>query len=254
MPYRRRTRLQTPLLSWTELTLLDARDGWSDAYQVASPRMVLPGSHWLGCATARRQLLADALTPLWLDPDEPYRLQQPWAGQRSVLIALHERPPAPARRLDAAALLRLAQLQAALAAGPVDTLAVEEQLLGMIQTAAVAAGPEGTRAERAVRRARECLAADPGSTAGLAELARACATSPFHLARRFRAGTGLSLHAYRTRLRMAQALQRLRGGESDLSALALDLGYCSQSHFGAVFRRHFGTAPGRLRAGICARI
>jgi AraC-like DNA-binding protein len=57
----------------------------------------------------------------------------------------------------------------------------------------------------------------------------------------------MSLHGYRQRLRLAAALQRLEEGERDLAALAHDLGYSSQSHLGAVFRRELGVTPAQAR-------
>ncbi len=50
------------------------------------------------------------------------------------------------------------------------------------------------------------------------------------------------------RFRLHEAADRLaQGGELDLSALALDLGYVDQAHFTSDFRRLVGQAPGRYR-------
>lgn len=50
------------------------------------------------------------------------------------------------------------------------------------------------------------------------------------------------------RFRLHEAADRLaQGGEVDLSALALDLGYVDQAHFTSDFRRLVGQAPGRYR-------
>jgi AraC-like DNA-binding protein len=50
------------------------------------------------------------------------------------------------------------------------------------------------------------------------------------------------------RFRLHEAADRLaQGGEIDLSALALDLGYVDQAHFTSDFRRLVGQAPGRYR-------
>lgn len=80
----------------------------------------------------------------------------------------------------------------------------------------------------------------------LDEVARAVGASPFHLARLFRRHTGLSLHGYRTRMRLLHALDRLEEARGALTDLALDLGFSSQSHFTDVFRRAFGVPPGAV--------
>jgi len=68
----------------------------------------------------------------------------------------------------------------------------------------------------------------------------------FHLCRVFRTATGTSLHAYRSQLRLREALGRVPDA-ADLTALALDLGYASHSHFTQAFRRAFGTTPREWR-------
>jgi AraC-like DNA-binding protein len=76
--------------------------------------------------------------------------------------------------------------------------------------------------------------------------------SPFHLTRQFRAVTGTSIGVSLLRLRLALALQRLAEGEVDLAGLAADLGFASQSHFGARFRSVFGASPGSVRDSLTA--
>lgn len=97
-------------------------------------------------------------------------------------------------------------------------------------------------------RTRLMLAACFAESLGLEEIARAVHSSPFQLARVFHHETGLSLHQYRTRLRLRSALNRLADSKTDLSMLALDLGFSSHSHFTDTFRRAFGTTPSECRA------
>jgi len=84
----------------------------------------------------------------------------------------------------------------------------------------------------------------------LPRIARRVHSSPFHLARVFRRMTGLSLHQYLTRLRLRAALERLADGESDLTALALALGFASHSHFSNAFRREFRVTPSAFRLDL----
>jgi AraC-like DNA-binding protein len=140
--------------------------------------------------------------------------------------------------------------------GAADTLCVEETVVGLLD--AVLASAYGTRA-RTLPAARsrdlvhdtQCLldrrAAEP---LGLADIAEAVGASMFHLCRCFRAGTGLTLHEYRTQLRLRGALEALESGDCDLTHLALDTGFSSHSHFTAAFRRAFGSTPSRVRTSL----
>ena len=86
----------------------------------------------------------------------------------------------------------------------------------------------------------------------LTRIAAAVGVSPFHLCRAFRRATGTTLHAYRDEVRLRLGLERLERGESDLTRLALDLGYSSHSHFTAAFRASFHTAPSVARKLLTA--
>lgn len=101
-------------------------------------------------------------------------------------------------------------------------------------------------ARRVVDEVRQALAAEPGL--GLAELARGVGLSPYHLSRVFRRASGLTISRYRTRLRVRRALERLSGGERDLAALAVDVGFADQAHLTRAVRAETGGTPARLRA------
>jgi AraC family transcriptional regulator len=92
-----------------------------------------------------------------------------------------------------------------------------------------------------------------GEDLSLQAIARAVHSSPYHLARLFREQTGISIHQYRHRLRLREALRRLADGDPDLTALALDLGFSSHSHLTGAFRRAFGLPPAAYRASLSAR-
>lgn len=113
------------------------------------------------------------------------------------------------------------------------------------------APPAMTRRNRdAVEDARAHLNATFNTNEGLGAIALAVGTSVFHLCRIFRRASGLTLHAYRHQLRLRSALEPLERPDTDLLALALDLGYSGHSHFTAAFRRQFGIAPSRLRGRL----
>jgi AraC-like DNA-binding protein len=137
-----------------------------------------------------------------------------------------------------------------------DTLAAEELALGLVASV-LAVEPRGARRptrERTSTAHRELaeaakseLAADPGARVSLEQLAARLHTSPFHLARVFRAQTGFSLAAYRHALRLRLALERLPTNDRDLSALALELGFSSHSHFTSSFTREYGVPPSAVK-------
>ena len=104
---------------------------------------------------------------------------------------------------------------------------------------------QGTAKEHAERAeaAKSYLATRLAERVTLEDVAEAIGVSPFHLARIFQDHTGVPLHRYLTQLRLRVALERLGEGDLDLTALALDLGFSSHSHFTDTFKREFGRTP-----------
>ena len=101
-------------------------------------------------------------------------------------------------------------------------------------------------AERA-EEAKRYLASSMSERITLDDVARAVHTSPFHFTRIFQQRAGVPVHRYLTRLRLRAALERLGEGVDDLTALALDLGFSSHSHFADAFRKEFGKTPSEVR-------
>jgi AraC-like DNA-binding protein len=101
------------------------------------------------------------------------------------------------------------------------------------------------RHRRLVEDARELLSCEPDLA--LPELARLLGTSPWRLSRLFHRLTGVTLHRYRTRLRISAALDRLADGVGSLAGLATELGFADQAHLTRVVREGTGMPPGRLR-------
>jgi len=101
-------------------------------------------------------------------------------------------------------------------------------------------------AER-VEAAKTYIARRIGENISLGEVAAAVNASPFNFARIFQQHTGVPLHRYLTRLRLRTSLERIAEPDADLSAVALELGFSSHSHFTDVFRREFGSTPSEIR-------
>ena len=232
-----------------------------------------------------RRLLADASHVLFFNAGEPYQVAHPGGrGDDCLVVAL---PPAdlvdvlaphdpgvvdraqPFREGHALASPRAALLQRRLttrAQTDPDPLALAEAALELAadvtRPAAGGGAPDHLAARRpdTRRRHREIveqakLELNQRVAEGLtlAGLARAVHCAPFHLARLFRRETGLSLHAYLTRLRLRLAVERLADGARDLSALALQLGFSHHSHLANAFRREYGLPPSRFRSDLAGR-
>lgn len=87
--------------------------------------------------------------------------------------------------------------------------------------------------------------ADPGARWTLQALAQIAGMSRSKFAQRFKAAVGTSPMDYLTRWRMLLAGDRLIHGSKPVSAIALSLGYESESAFSTAFRRVMGCSPRR---------
>jgi transcriptional regulator GlxA family with amidase domain len=91
------------------------------------------------------------------------------------------------------------------------------------------------------------LVAHPDSAATLGELARIAGMSERHLTRTFRRATGISIHAYRERLRLERARDLMRNPTLTLDAIATRCGYADARQLRRVWSARHGTSPrGRL--------
>lgn len=141
-----------------------------------------------------------------------------------------------------------------------DQLFVEEAVLSVLSAVTQLAynrqgqAPARPRRRRgdvdAVEASRQFIAERYRENLSLSDVAREVGTSVFHLSRVFHARTGFSLHAYRNQLRLRAALERLAERDTDLTGIALDLGFSSHSHFTETFRRTFGRTPSAVRRSL----
>jgi AraC family transcriptional regulator len=84
----------------------------------------------------------------------------------------------------------------------------------------------------------------------LAELARIAELSPHHFATAFKASTGISPHRYVIERRLDRARELLRRNENSISEIAYAVGFSSQTHLTAHFRRTTGLTPRRFRQSL----
>jgi len=84
----------------------------------------------------------------------------------------------------------------------------------------------------------------------LFELARIANLSPHHFATVFKASTGISPHRYVIERRIDRARDLLRQEEKTISEIAYAVGFSSQSHLTANFRRTTGVTPRKFRQSL----
>jgi AraC-like DNA-binding protein len=88
----------------------------------------------------------------------------------------------------------------------------------------------------------ESVYADPSDPRTLVSWSNTLNMSLRTLSRRFEAETGMSFRSWQRRLRLFRAVEILQG-ESDVTQIALTLGYASASAFIYAFRQEFGVSP-----------
>lgn len=115
--------------------------------------------------------------------------------------------------------------------------------------ASARATPSATAREHArlARDAQALLATRFYEPLSLQDIGAHLGVSAYHLCRVFRRHTGVTIHNYRNDLRLRVALEHVLGGETDLSSLALTLGFANHSHFTKAFRHLFEATPSQLR-------
>jgi AraC-like DNA-binding protein len=187
----------------------------------------------------------DVCTAIAVGPELAARLAEEGLARRAVPVApslalAHRRLLSHAR--SGADRVELTDLTADLVAGLLPELAISS----------VPAGRALGRQRRLVEDARELLSCQPDRA--LPDLAALLGTSPWWLSRVFHQVTGVTLHRYRTRLRVSAALDRLGEGVDSLAGLAAELGFADQAHLSRVVRQCTGLPPGRLRAMLAPAV
>lgn len=127
-----------------------------------------------------------------------------------------------------------------------------EETLVLLVTEALSAARNGARPHRVLPSrhrlagsGREALAVDPGL--GLIALAGRLGCSPDHLSRAFAQSAGATFTAYRRRLRIRAALERIGDGHTDLARVAVDTGFADHAHMTRSIRSEVGATPTRVR-------
>ncbi len=135
----------------------------------------------------------------------------------------------------------------------VPALAIEEGALTVLGRAVGAPAPRVSRGQRPmVDCALDIIARAFRRPLTVAEVAAQAGCSPFHLSHLVRRATGMSVYQRVLELRVREGLERLLETPDRLSAVALDLGFASHSHFTDAFRAKFGCSPSLARRQLGA--
>jgi AraC-like DNA-binding protein len=219
--------------------------------------------------------VAEANQVLFFNRAEGYRVSHPVEGgdaSLSLSIAdglLHELVPKEQLRegdelafrrqrlrIDPRAQALVALLRHGLSRRAVEILEAETLVLTLVRRAvgertSHAAGASPGR-RKLVDRAKLVLAADLARRWTLAEIAAEVGVSPVYLTQAFQQVEAMPLYRYQLRLRLARALDLL-GRYDNLTALSLDLGFSSHSHFSSAFRQAYGRTPAEFQRSARVR-
>lgn len=268
----------TRLLATQLVEVADAvHDGQGEeiGQEMAAATLVLPYRGLFQCHVADERVVAEPNQVLLLNAGEPVRFSHPVPGGHASLYltidpsVLRELPPAGLLqdgemvrftrhrlRIDPRAQALTAMLRYSLIQGIAEPLEAESLALTLAQralgprTAHLAEGRQGQ--QKLVDRVKLVLSADLSRRWTLADIAAEVGGSPVYLTQMFREVEGVPLYRYQTRLRLARALD-LMADYDDLTALGLDLGFSSHSHFTAAFRQAYGRSPTEFRQSVLKR-
>ncbi len=101
-----------------------------------------------------------------------------------------------------------------------------------------------------VRRALAYIHAQISDVLTLDGIARAAATSAFHLSRCFRTAVGCSIWQYVLRERARQAVYLMRSSTLSQADIAERSGFATYSSFVAAVKREYGCSPAAIRASL----
>lgn len=268
------TLLRTPVVTVSDIACAGACRHRSDEEHATETHLVFPYRGVYVRHLGRDDAVAEANQVLMFNAGEGYRVSHPVPGGDACLdlvvdhSLLRELAPEEQtrggghvafarqrRRIDPQAQALVALLRHRLLKGIVEPLEAESLALVLAQRALgprmshVSAATFGQ--QRLADRIKLALAGNLSRRWTLQEIAKEVGGSPVYLTQVFKRVEGVPLYRYQLRLRLARALD-LIGQYDDLSALSLDLGFSSHSHFSAAFRQAYGRSPTAFRRSTLA--
>lgn len=186
------------------------------------------------------------LRAIWIPPNVVHEVT---TLEQARLRALYVHAPAAPFQgrtcevIDVSALLRelIVALEAADAASPREAMLAALIIDEMGQSATLPMRV-ALPADKRLRALCERLIANPAATLTLEDWANQVGASERTLSRLFERELGMGFGQWRQQMRLAHAAPLLARGWP-ISRVAAELGYASQSAFGAMFRKTFGQTP-----------
>ena len=267
--------LNTQFVSIRDVRCAGSRRHQSDEEAARATHIVFPYRGLYVRHLGDDDAVAEANQVFFFNADEGYRVSHPVpGGDASLDLVVREQvldELAPRRlrlpgervafnqqrmRIDPRAQALAALLRHSLQNRIAETLEAESLALTLVRRAL---GPRTTRAprgsagrQRLVNRTKLVLASDLARRWTLAEIAADVGHSPVYLTQIFQQVEGLPLYRYQMRLRLARSLDLLSEYD-DLTALSLDLGFYSHSHFTTAFKQTYGRPPSAFRLAALQR-
>jgi AraC family transcriptional regulator len=127
-------------------------------------------------------------------------------------------------------------------------LAMEGVLLEMLAESARSSHQiYGSKVPSWLRRVRECLEDSYLQAPGLAALAGIAGVHPVHLSREFHKHYHMTVGEYIRQRRIEHAVELLSNSDLSLAQISSTCGFSDQSHFCALFKKHWGMTPAKFR-------
>ncbi len=246
------------LLCLRNVCCYEARGASAPEEEAVRPTLVVPLRGAFSWRVGAREALLDSNTVALFSTSSTYRVSHPFeGGDRCLALAFSREVLGEAFGAEGISpkywlvpseqRTQINQLLLGVC-DPKNDLRIEESALGLLNLLSSVRPQKSTRTRRdLVRSLRELINARIEMNDTLPQLADLVGYSPFHMARVFRAETGITLHQYRHAIRLTQGLEQLSFGGDAIAQIALGLGFNDQSHFSASFYRAFGVPPSKLR-------
>jgi AraC family transcriptional regulator len=264
-----KTLLSTPIVSVRDVCCQGTCRHKSPEEFAGATHLVFPYRGAYVRHLGQDEAVAEANQVLFFNQNDGYRVSHPINGGDSCLTLqvdeellrelapkelLRDGPTVAFRQqrmpIDPRAQALVALLRHSLDRGIAEPLEAESLALTLVRRTlrpeAVRAPVNSPARQKLVDRAKLLLTSDLSRRWTLAEIAAEVGGSAVYLTQVFQQVEGMPLYRYQLNLRLARALD-LMAEYDDLTALGLELGFSSHSHFTSAFQRTYGRSPSEFR-------